>query len=73
MAVPPKKIAIIGSGCSGLATAWALQSTKHEVHVYEKNASLGGHTNTQIWKSPKGDSVPVDTGFIVMNTATYRM
>ncbi|KAF2221001.1 hypothetical protein BDZ85DRAFT_202504 [Elsinoe ampelina] len=68
----PKKIAIIGSGCSGLGAAWALQSTHHEVHLFEKAAKLGGHTNTQQWKSPiTGQITPVDTGFIVMNTATY--
>ncbi|KAF4552059.1 Hypothetical protein D9617_11g009060 [Elsinoe fawcettii] len=68
----PKKVAIIGSGCSGLGAAWALQSTPHEVHLFEKASRLGGHTNTQQWKSPiTGQTTPVDTGFIVMNTATY--
>ncbi|GAB7349155.1 hypothetical protein MBLNU459_g8094t1 [Dothideomycetes sp. NU459] len=65
-----KRVAIIGSGCAGLGAAWALQSTEHEVHVFEKSSRLGGHTNTQSWKH--GDlSTPVDTGFIVMNSATY--
>lgn len=68
----PKKVAIIGSGCSGLGAAWALQSTPHEVHLFEKADRLGGHTNTRQWKSPiTGQTTPVDTGFIVMNTATY--
>ncbi|GAM84472.1 hypothetical protein ANO11243_024680 [Dothideomycetidae sp. 11243] len=68
----PKKVAIIGSGCSGIAAAWALQSTDHEVHLFEKQERLGGHTNTCTWKSPiTGQTTPVDTGFIVMNTATY--
>lgn len=66
-----KRVAIIGSGCGGLATAWALQSTRHEVHIFEKDDRLGGHTNTQTWRSPAGE-VPIDTGFIVMNAATYR-
>ncbi|KAF2154097.1 FAD/NAD(P)-binding domain-containing protein [Myriangium duriaei CBS 260.36] len=67
-----KKVAIIGSGCSGIAAAWALQSTDHEVHLFEKQDRLGGHTNTCQWKSPiDGQTTPVDTGFIVMNTATY--
>lgn len=66
-----KRVAIIGSGCAGLGAAWALQNTEHEVHVFEKSNRLGGHTNTQTWKH--GDfSTPVDTGFIVMNSATYR-
>ncbi|KAK5158197.1 hypothetical protein LTS14_003215 [Recurvomyces mirabilis] len=70
---PPQrnhKIAIVGSGCAGLGAAWALKDTDYEVHIFEKSSRLGGHTNTQIWRS--GDQeVPVDTGFIVMNTATY--
>ena len=66
-----KKVAIVGSGCSGLAALWALQSTKHEVHLYEAKDRLGGHTNTVSFKH--GDqTVNVDTGFIVMNSATYR-
>ena len=40
-----KKIAIIGSGISGLTAALELQK-KYEVHVYEKNSYLGGHTRT---------------------------
>ena len=64
------KIAIVGSGCAGLGAAWALKDSGYEVHVFEKSPRLGGHTNTQIWRH--GDEeVPVDTGFIVMNTATY--
>lgn len=64
------KIAIVGSGCAGLGAAWALKDSEYDVHVFEKSPRLGGHTNTQIWRH--GDEqVPVDTGFIVMNTATY--
>ena len=39
------KIAVIGSGISGLSAAWLL-SKKHKVTIYEKNAELGGHANT---------------------------
>lgn len=66
-----KRIAIVGSGCAGLGAAWALQNTDHEVHVFEKSDRLGGHTNTQTFTHGK-HSTPVDTGFIVMNSATYR-
>lgn len=66
-----KRVAIIGSGCAGLGAAWALQSTQHEVHLFERGQKLGGHTNTQTW-THDGESTPVDTGFIVMNSATYR-
>ena len=66
-----KRVAIIGSGCSGIGALWALKSTNHEVHIYEKEDRLGGHTNTVKWNH--GDrTTNVDTGFIVMNSATYR-
>ena len=66
-----KKVAVVGSGCSGLAALWALKSTDHEVHLYEADERLGGHTNTVDFTH--GDKTTrVDTGFIVMNTATYR-
>ena len=65
-----KKIAIVGSGCAGLGAAWASKDSDYEIHLFEQEPRLGGHTNTQ--RFSKGDlAVPVDTGFIVMNTATY--
>lgn len=66
-----KKVAIVGSGCTGIAALWALKTTDHEVHLYEAADRLGGHTNTVVFKHD-GWQVNVDTGFIVMNTATYR-
>lgn len=66
-----KRIAIVGSGISGLSALWTLRNAGHEVHLYEKEERLGGHTNTAIW-SRNGHETPVDTGFIVLNTATYR-
>ena len=67
-----KRVAIVGSGCSGLGALWALRNTDHEVHLYEADSRLGGHTNTVNFEGSKGLSTPVDTGFIVMNSATYR-
>ena len=67
---PRRKVAIIGSGCAGLGAAWALRNTDYEVHIFEKSPKLGGHTNTQPFKAA-GTTVQVDTGFIVMNAATY--
>ncbi|CZR57388.1 uncharacterized protein PAC_07277 [Phialocephala subalpina] len=65
-----KKVAVVGSGCSGIAALWALKETGHDVYLYEADGRLGGHTNTVQWKAGKY-SVGVDTGFIVLNTATY--
>ena len=66
-----KRIAIVGSGISGLSALYALRNTQHEVHLFEKEERLGGHTNTVTW-THNGKTTPVDTGFIVLNTATYR-
>jgi predicted NAD/FAD-binding protein len=69
---PRKKVAIIGSGCAGIGALWALNRTHHDVYIYEAADRLGGHTNTVNY-TYNGHTTPVDTGFIVMNTATYRM
>lgn len=66
-----KRIAIVGSGVSGLGALYALKDTGHEVHLFEADDRLGGHTNTVDFNH-NGKKIPVDTGFIVMNTATYR-
>lgn len=68
---PRKKVAIVGSGCSGIAALWALNRTYHDVYLYEAADRLGGHTNTVQWKAGKYTTA-VDTGFIVLNSATYR-
>lgn len=64
-------MAIVGSGCAGIAALWALNRTPHDVYVYEAAGRLGGHTNTVPWTQGKYRTA-VDTGFIVMNSATYR-
>ena len=63
------KIAVIGTGVSGLSAAWLL-SSRHHVTVYEKAARLGGHANT-IDVADNERIVPVDMGFIVYNPETY--
>ena len=68
------KIAVIGSGISGLSAAWLL-SKDHKVTIYEKNVELGGHANTikidYPIKNNKVVSINVDTGFIVYNNKNY--
>ena len=64
-----KKIAIIGSGISGLSAAYLL-SKKYDVYLYEKNQRLGGHTRT-IYVKDSSKKIPIDTGFIVFNERNY--
>jgi len=63
------RVAVIGSGISGLAAAYYL-SRKYEVTLFEKDSRLGGHTHTVMVDSANG-ALPVDTGFIVHNDRTY--
>lgn len=67
---PMKKVAIVGSGCAGIAALWALNRSPHDVYLYEAAERLGGHTNTVEFTHGKFTTL-VDTGFIVMNMATY--
>ncbi len=66
-----KKIAIIGSGISGAAAAWALNSM-HDVTLFEASARPGGHTAT-IDIDYDGTPISVDTGFIVYNELNYPL
>ncbi len=63
------RIAVIGSGISGLAASYYL-SRRHTVFLFEKEDRLGGHTHTVTVNSSRGP-LPVDTGFIVHNDRTY--
>lgn len=67
--IGPKKIAVVGSGISGLTSAWLL-SQQHQLTVFEANDYLGGHTAT-VDIQLKGKTLAVDTGFIVFNDRTY--
>ena len=63
------KIAIIGSGISGLSAAYLL-SRKHDIVLFERETRVGGHSRTITVR--QGDRIiPVDTGFIVFNERNY--
>ena len=60
---------MVGAGIAGLGAAWLL-SRRHDVTVFERNAHLGGHSNTI--EVASGDAVlGVDTGFVVYNEPNY--
>jgi predicted NAD/FAD-binding protein len=63
------KIGIVGTGISGLVTAYYL-SRDHDVRLFEAGNYVGGHTNTHDvhWA---GQDYAIDTGFIVFNDRTY--
>src|ERR1700759_2054005 len=64
------KIAIVGTGVSGLVAAHHLHR-QHEITVYEAAARIGGHTHTLAVPDPGGGAVSIDTGFIVFNDRNY--
>ena len=65
------KIAVIGSGISGLSAAHYL-SKKHTVDLFEKNNHFGGHSYTvEIPKNNLNDLISIDLGFIVFNKINY--
>ncbi|WP_439877820.1 NAD(P)/FAD-dependent oxidoreductase [Pseudomonas prosekii] len=62
-------IAIIGSGISGLTSAYLL-NRRHDITVFEASDWVGGHTHT-VDVTVDGQTHAVDTGFIVFNDWTY--
>jgi predicted NAD/FAD-binding protein len=61
------RIAIAGSGVSGLGAAYVL-SGAHEVHVFERDDRAGGHANTVV-----RDGLALDTGFLVHSARNYPL
>jgi predicted NAD/FAD-binding protein len=64
------KIAIVGTGVSGLVAAHHLHR-RHEITVYEAAARIGGHSHTVTVPEPGGPDQAIDTGFIVFNDRNY--
>ena len=66
-----QRIAVVGSGIAGLASAWLL-SHRHDVTLFEAADRLGGHTHTHrvTWQ---GRDYDIDTGFIVCSRANYPL
>ena len=65
------KIAVIGSGISGLSAAHFL-SEKHKVDLFEKNDHFGGHSYTiDINSKNSNETIALDLGFIVFNKVNY--
>lgn len=65
------RIAVVGSGIAGLASAWWL-SREHEVVLFEANDYLGGHTHTHAVEQA-GRHYAIDSGFIVFNPDHYPL
>jgi len=64
------KIAVIGSGISGLSSAYYL-SKKHKVDLFEKEDRFGGHSYTIDVQYNEKNKIAVDIGFMVFNKITY--
>ena len=66
-----QRIAIVGTGISGMACAHFL-GKEHDITLFEKDNRVGGHSNT-VMVNEGNDRIPVDTGFMVYNEVTYPL
>ena len=72
MSAAQRRVAVVGSGISGLAAAWQLAKSSQaaEVVLFEADSHFGGHAHT-VDVTLDGITHGVDTGFLVFNHATY--
>ena len=72
MSAAQRRVAVVGSGISGLAAAWQLAKASQaaEVVLFEADSHFGGHAHT-VDVTLDGITHGVDTGFLVFNHATY--
>ncbi|QWT21803.1 FAD-dependent oxidoreductase [Bacillus sp. NP157] len=66
------RVAVVGSGIAGLASAWLLSRQGHEVVLFEASHRIGGHVHTHR-VTMQGQDYEVDTGFIVHNPVHYPL
>jgi uncharacterized protein len=64
------RVAVVGSGVSGLTAAYVLQE-RYDVSLYESDHRLGGHAHTHDVLTPDAGLTAIDSGFIVHNERTY--
>jgi predicted NAD/FAD-binding protein len=67
----PRKIAIVGGGLTGITSFWALQSSCHDVHLFEASPALGGHMKSWLFES-RGNQVQVDQELPTFNPEACR-
>jgi steroid 5-alpha reductase family enzyme len=70
--VTRRRIAVIGSGVSGITAGYVLSRTD-DVTLFEADSRLGGHSDTHLVVPPAGPPIGIDTGFIVYNERTYPL
>ncbi len=67
-----RSVAVVGAGVAGLTAAYLLQDA-FDVTLYEAEDRLGGHAHTHHVVTRDAGTIPVDSGFIVYNDATYPL
>lgn len=67
-----RRLAVIGSGISGAATAWLMRNDC-DVSLFEAESRFGGHTHTFDVIDSSGRNLRIDTGFMVFNRPNYPL